>query len=131
MKLKYFFSILLFFIFSVTAFAQSHGTHMEGEAQIFGILELPFLIIALFFSFLTARNLKGGKFGTGMNLLAWGFSVMAVGHLHMQIDHLYDFNLFKEILGEKVGNYAWYIALILTWGLSALGFYKIYNASKV
>jgi hypothetical protein len=93
MKLKYLLSISLFFIISITAFAQSHESHIEGEAQIFGLLELPFLIIAIIFSFLTAKNLKGGKFGTGMNLLAWGFLVMAIGHLHMQLDHLYDFNL--------------------------------------
>lgn len=52
-------------------------------------MELPFLLISVFFAFATAQALKGGKFGRGMNLLAWGFLVMAVGHLHMQVEHLY------------------------------------------
>ena len=129
MKPKYL--VFSFLFFTTVLFAQEHTSHGNSEAEFFGLLELPFLLIAIVFSFLTARNLKGGKFGGGMNLLAWGFLVMAVGHLHMQIDHLFGYNLFNEILGAKVGKYAWYIALITTWALSALGFYKIYKASKV
>ncbi|MDH7448343.1 hypothetical protein [Aquimarina sp. 2201CG14-23] len=109
----------------------SHDSNNLGAEQIFGLLEMPFLAIALIFSFLTATRLKGGKFGTGMSLLAWGFVVMALGHLHMQIAHIFDYNIFKNIFGETLGNYIWFIALILTWGLSALGFYKIYKASKI
>ncbi|BDD01109.1 hypothetical protein [Persicobacter psychrovividus] len=98
---------------------------------ILGSLELPFLLIAVVFSFLTANRLKGGKFGTGMQFMAWGFLVMAVGHLHMQIDHFYGFNLFNTLLGEVAGSIAWFVALIITWGLSSTGFYKIYHASKM
>jgi len=94
-------------------------------------LELPFLLIAIIFSFLTARRLKGGKFGKGMNLLAWGFLVMAIGHIHMQLEHHYQFNVFKESLGDSLGQIAWFIALIITWVFSALGFYHIYKASKI
>lgn len=118
-------------LISAPLLAQDHTGHSTSEAEIFGLLELPFLIIAIFFSFLTAKNLKGGKFGAGMRLLAWGFLVMAIGHLHMQIDHLFSYNLFNELMGAMVGKYAWYAALILTWGLSAFGFYKIYKASKI
>lgn len=117
-----------------TLFAQGHNTdistHVEAE-QIFGLLELPFLAIALVFSFLTALRLKGGKFGSGMILIAWGFVIMALGHLHMQIAHIYNYNVFKSLFGDTFGNYFWFIALVLTWGLSALGFYKIYKASKI
>ena len=102
-----------------------------GAAEIFGFLELPFLLIAVVFSFMTAARLKGGKFGAGMNLLAWGFLVMAIGHLHMQVDHLYDYNLFQSILGVTAGQFAWFAALIVTWGLSAFGFYRIYKGSKL
>lgn len=102
-----------------------------SQGELFGLLELPFLIIALIFCFLTAKRLKGGKFGKGMNLLAWGFLVMAIGHIHMQIDHLYNYNLFNIILGDGIGKVAWFTALITTWGLSALGFYQIYKASKI
>ena len=94
-------------------------------------LELPFLLISVIFSFLTAKQLKGGKFGKGMNFLAWGFLVMAVGHLHMQIEHHYGFNIFKELLGETLGQTVWFVALIVTWVLSAMGFYYIYKASKI
>ncbi|MBQ0735785.1 hypothetical protein J9332_15780 [Aquimarina celericrescens] len=119
---------------SQTSFAQGHSDHFAltlGAEQIFGLLEIPFLAIVLIFSFLTATRLKGGKFGSGMTLLAWGFVVIALGHLHMQIAHIFDYNIFKNIFGNTLGNYIWFIALILTWGLSALGFYKIYQASKI
>ncbi|MEQ8580239.1 MAG: hypothetical protein RIC30_04230 [Marinoscillum sp.] len=95
-----------------------------------GLLELPFLMMAVVFSFLNARNLKGGKFGTGMIYLAWGFLVMAVGHLHMQVDYHFGFNLFNSVLGENGGLVAWFIALMLTWGLSGWGFYQIWKVSK-
>ncbi|WP_298517998.1 hypothetical protein [uncultured Kordia sp.] len=109
--------------------AATSETFSQGE--LFGLLELPFLIIALVFCFLTAKRLRGGKFGRGMNLIAWGFLVMAIGHLHMQVDHLYGYNLFNELLGHAIGKIVWFTALIATWGLSALGFYKIYKASKI
>jgi len=32
----------------------------------FGVMELPFLFIAVFFAFLTAYALRGGRFGKGM-----------------------------------------------------------------
>lgn len=97
---------------------------------IFGLLELPFLFLCVFFATMTAKVMKGGKFGKGMTYLSWGFIVMAVGHLHMQIDHLFQFNLFSSILGQYLGQIVWYIALVLTWTFSFIGFYKIYSAGK-
>ena len=111
-------------------FAQGHGGDSKFN-EIFGLIELPFLLIAIVFSFLVAKRLKGGKFGAGMQLLAWGFLIMAVGHLHMQVDQIYGFNLFNTLLGEVGGRAAWFIALVVTWGLSALGFLKIYKASSL
>ncbi|HEY4338199.1 MAG TPA: hypothetical protein VGM89_19965 [Puia sp.] len=96
----------------------------------FGVMELPFLFISVFFAFLTAYALRGGKFGRGMTYMAWGFLVMAVGHLHMQIEHYYGVNIFKTLLGQVSGSVAWFVALIVTWGLSGLGFWSIYKASK-
>ena len=106
------------------------ATHAYTTGYWFGFMELPFLFISVFFAFLTAYALKGGKFGRGMTFMAWGFLVMAVGHLHMQIEHYYGFNIFKSLLGQVSGSIAWFIALIVTWGLSGLGFYSIYKASK-
>jgi hypothetical protein len=105
-------------------------THSYNMGYWFGFMELPFLFISVFFAFLTAYALKGGKFGKGMTYMAWGFLVMAIGHLHMQIEHYYGFNLFKSLLGQISGSIAWFAALIVTWGLSGLGFYSIYRASK-
>ena len=96
----------------------------------FGIMELPFLFISVFFAFLTAYALRGGRFGKGMTFMAWGFLVMAVGHLHMQIEHYYGINIFKTLLGSVSGSIAWFAALVVTWGLSGLGFWSIYKASK-
>ena len=132
LKRKLLFSLtLLFSLVSLPAVAQSDNGGHGGFNEIFGLVELPFLIIAIVFSFLVAKRLKGGKFGAGMQLLAWGFLIMAVGHLHMQIDHIYDFNLFNILLGNVAGRAAWFVALIATWGLSSLGFMKIYKASSL
>ncbi len=134
MKKHYILLTVGLFLITQGLIAQDHSAHADnslGAEQIFGLLEMPFLAIALVFSFLTATRLRGGKFGSGMTLLAWGFVVMALGHLHMQIAHIYNYNIFKNLFGDSLGNYIWFVALILTWGLSALGFYKIYKASKI
>ena len=134
-----FLSIGIFF--SLSAFSQDGCTLLQtSNASIrtnaynisywSGVMELPFLFISLFFAFSTANALKGGRFGKGMNLLAWGFLVMAVGHLHMQAEHFYGFNLFKTIFGAVGGSIAWFVALVVTWGFSGMGFYSIYKASK-
>jgi hypothetical protein len=132
--------ILLFSALSVFTFGQAdiqHHTAVIGShnlknntSLLFSVMELPFLLIAVVFAFLTATALRGGKFGKGMYLVAWGFVVMAVGHLHMQMEHFYGVNLFKSVLGNIAGSIAWFVALVATWGLSALGFYSIYKASK-
>ena|SRR5688500_2650860 len=112
---------------------QVHGSAAAQNAQNLGywfsVMELPFLFISVFFAFSTANALKGGKFGRGMLLLAWGFLVMAVGHLHMQVEHFYGFNLFKSVMGETAGNIMWLVALIITWGFSGMGFYSIYRSA--
>jgi len=108
----------------------SGAMHASSANYWFGVMELPFLFISVFFAFMTAYALRGGKFGKGMTYMAWGFLVMAVGHLHMQIEHYYGINIFKSVLGQVSGSVAWFIALIVTWGLSGLGFWSIYKASK-
>jgi len=124
-------------LFATILLLQSHPEHIS-EATVggmslekwFGLLELPFLIVCVFFAFKTAAALKGGVWGKGMTYLAWGFLVMAVGHLSMQLVHHYQIDIFKELLGQVGGTIAWFTALIVTWGLSALGFYSIYKISK-
>ena len=136
-------SLIFGILYSIPAFSQVKcdllqannvmaGNHPASSTAgyWFGVMELPFLFISVFFAFMTAYALKGGKFGKGMTFMAWGFLVMAVWHLHMQIEHYYGFNLFKTLLGQFSGSVAWFIALIVTWGLSGLGFWSIYKASK-
>lgn len=104
--------------------------HEIGLSQWFGILELPFLIVCIYYSFKTSQTLKGGVFGTGMIYLAWGFLVMAVGHLSLQLINFFGLDIFDYIFSQPIGKMVWFIALMTTWGLSAVGFYKIYHASK-
>ncbi len=84
----------------------------------------------MYYAFKTAVTLKGGAFGKGMTLMAWGFLVMGVGHLHMQIEHFMGVNLFNRLFGDTIGSAFWFVALIVTWLLSGMGFYSIYNVSK-
>lgn len=103
---------------------------MMNQSQIFGLLELPFLAAAVFLAFLVAIKLRGGAFGRGMQYLAWGFVVMAIGHVHMQIEYYTGVNLLDSVLGVRVGNAIWILALVVTWGLSAYGFLQVYWAAK-
>lgn len=127
--------LLLFYsLMTYNACAQEHGHQLQSEnfdvTEIFGLLEIPFLFLCIFFAFKTATSMKGGAFGKGMALLAWGFLVMAIGHFHMQLDHFFGLNMLNKMLGKNGGSVVWFIALFATWGLSGLGFYKIYRASK-
>lgn len=119
----------LFFLNATQAQSYSNG----GELDLvfwFGLLELPFLAVCVYYSFKTAAALKGGIFGKGMLFLAWGFLVMAIGHLAMQIHHIFGVDIFRDYFGLTIGSILWFVALIVTWGLSAFGFYQIYKVSK-
>lgn len=123
--------IFVFVLFSPSLYGQSDGSmNNMSPVMLFGIFELPILFLCVFYSFKTAQALKGGIFGTGMNYLAWGFLVMAVGHIAMQIHNLFMYDVFRDPFGPTLGNVLWFIALIVTWGLSAFGFYSIYKVSK-
>jgi riboflavin transporter FmnP len=104
--------------------------HDTSAFPMFGILELPFLFIAVYFAFLVAGRPRGGNVGRGMTFLAWGFLVMAIGHLHMQIQRYFGMNLFGTVLGAGLGDIAWIVALAVTWALSAYGFILIYRADE-
>ena len=103
---------------------------MHSVNMIFALLELPFLLMCVYFAFRTATALKGGVFGYGMALLAWGFIVMAIGHALMQVEHFIGFSPLNALFGPVLGPAAWVVALVLTWTLSGVGFYKIYSVSK-
>ena len=103
---------------------------MMDQSQIFGLLELPFLAAAVFLAFMVAIRLRGGAFGRGMQYLAWGFVVMAIGHVHMQIEYYTGVNLLDSLLGPRAGTVAWILALVVTWGLSAYGFLQVYRAAR-
>src|SRR5262245_56412488 len=103
---------------------------MEHYSGWFGLVELPFLLITVVFAFLTANALKGGAFGRGLFLIALGALVMAIGHIHMQVDQFFHFNLFATLFDITLGTWIWFIALIITWALSGYGFYSIYKVSR-
>ncbi|MGD1844758.1 MAG: hypothetical protein ACFB10_05130 [Salibacteraceae bacterium] len=125
-------SQMLFSNFAMGQGYEPHDHSGSGDWSIavwFGVLELPFLFLCMYFAFVTANAMKGGVFGQGMMLMSWGFLVMGVGHLNMQAEHFFDFNLFYVLLGETAGKVAWFVALVATWSLSGLGFYRIYKAA--
>lgn len=97
---------------------------------LFALAELPFLFLAVFFALATAAALKGGAFGRGMRLIAWGFLVMAFGHLHMLVERLMGINIFASLFGASGGAIVWIIALISSWTLSWLGFRSMYTAGR-
>ena len=103
---------------------------LGSASVVFGLLELPFLLVGVVFAFATAVALRGGVFGRGMALLAWGFLVMAIGHLHMQLAALFGINLFESVLSQTGGTIAWIVALMATWGLSGLGFYSMDRVTR-
>lgn len=130
---KWIATVALLLVSTVFIFAQDHGGGGYGfnnPVMLFGIFELPILFLCVYYSFQTAKALKGGIFGQGMNYLAWGFLVMAVGHIAMQIHNVFHYDVFRDPFGPTLGNVLWFVALIITWGLSAYGFYSIYKVSK-
>jgi hypothetical protein len=101
-----------------------------GPANWFSLLELPFLLVGVVFAFVTARALRGGAFGVGMLYIAIGTSIMGIGHLSMTADSLWGFNLFDALFGATLGPVVFVVALVLTWGLTGYGFYRIYRVSR-
>ena len=95
----------------------------------FALLELPFLMLAILFSFRTAGALRGGQLGRGMALLAWGFVVMGIGHLLLLIRQVWGIDVLSRYFGSAAGA-LWVIALVATWVLSWLGFYSMYRVSR-
>lgn len=101
-----------------------------SDPTMFGLFELPFLFIAVFFAFRVAFKLRGGAFGVGMLFLAWGFLVMAIGHLSMQVQRYTHIDPFASLFGPMFGDIFWIVALMITWTLSAYGFQRIYRAAS-
>jgi hypothetical protein len=119
--------------FAAPALAQD--AHMAGPPMFnssftLGLLEIPFLLLAIVYALRTAGALRGGVFGHGMGMMAFGLLVMAVGHLLMMADMLFGVNLLGVVLGNTLGSAFWVIALVASWGLMGFGFHGIYRASK-
>ncbi|HQV32554.1 MAG TPA: hypothetical protein PKV71_11785 [Calditrichia bacterium] len=127
MPVSFLLAILMLKI-GVSGTPQGDPSGESSHVLILTFLEVPFLVLCVVFAFMTAHAMKGGRFGQGMLLLAWGFVIMAVGHIHMQIDHFWGYNLLVTLLGAESGYLAWVITLVATWLLSGLGFYQIYKA---
>lgn len=101
----------------------------HGPGAWFALLELPFIVLAILFSFRTAGAMRGGRLGRGMGLLAWGFVVMGIGHLLLLTQQVWGVDLLTKYFGAA-GGALWVVALVATWVLSWLGFYSMYQVSK-
>lgn len=113
------------------AAAQDHAIHAAfNSSLVLGLLEIPFLALAIVYGLRTAKALQGGIFGRGMALMAGGMLVMAVGHLLMMADMAFGVNLLGMIFGLTVGGLFWVVALVASWALVGTGFHSIYRASK-
>jgi len=113
-------------------FAQMHGDGHPGltNSVLLGMLELPFLGIALFYSVRTASAMRGGIFGRGMALVAGGMLVMGIGHFLMLADSGFGMDVLTASLGPTWSSIAWVAALVASWGLTGTGFHSIYKASR-
>ena len=100
------------------------------QSKIFSLLELPALITAVVFGFLTAAEFRGGMLGRGMKYLAAGFLIMGLNHLHLQLISSFRFDLLFEIFGDWGANIAWFTLLIGSWLLLAAGFAELYRSGK-
>lgn len=110
--------------------SQLYQSSQMNTIVLAGLLELPFLLIAVVFAFRTANALKGGVFGRGMLLIAFGALVMAIGHLHLQVQTMWGINIFGSLFGNTLGTLVWIFALMTTWALTGAGFYNIYKTSR-
>ncbi|WP_447602988.1 PAS domain S-box protein [Nitrospira sp. Nam80] len=91
------------------------------------LLELPFLLLATIFSFLTARRTKNSLVGNGMVFIATGSLIMASGHVIMIVDGILQQHILADVFGKASGASAWLLALSSSWLLYGFGFYKIYQ----
>jgi hypothetical protein len=109
-----------------------HGGMHPGltNSVLLGMLELPFLGIALFYSLRTASAMRGGIFGRGMALVAGGMLVMGIGHFLMLADSGFGIDVLTVSLGPTWSGVAWIAALVASWGLTGTGFHSIYKASR-
>jgi len=103
---------------------------MYSTSVLLGLLEIPFLLVALFYSWRTAAALHGGIFGRGMGLMAGGLLVMAIGHALMLVDNAFGVDVLEVTFGPTLSGVLWVIALAASWGLTGTGFHSIYKASR-
>jgi hypothetical protein len=116
------------------ALAQQHDMAMDHHGfdlpMLLSLCEIPFLAVALLYSWRTAGAMQGGIFGRGMGLIAAGLLVMAIGHLLMLVHTALGIDLLDVLFGGRFGSVLWVIALVASWGLTGTGFHSIYKASR-
>lgn len=115
------------------AFAQTHstGAHPTLDSHlVLGMLEIPFLALALFYSLRTASAMRGGIFGRGMALMAGGLLLMGVGHVLMLADTALGVDVLTSVFGGTLSAVLWVAALVASWALTGTGFHSIYKATR-
>lgn len=96
----------------------------------FGFVEIVFLVVCIYYSFKTARKLKGGVFGSGMIHIAWGFVILGIGHVISQLAYIFEVDLLALILKQQQGKITEILIFVFAWGVITLGFMKIYQMTK-
>ncbi|MFY0601248.1 MAG: hypothetical protein JXR03_16345 [Cyclobacteriaceae bacterium] len=108
---------------------------------------MKYIKVSAFLFFLTFANVisygiirsQGTELGISLNLLELPFLaasvisvflVLAVHHLYTQVGHHFKYHLFNHLLGKTSGTFIMFIALAITWKLSALDSYQIWKANK-
>src|SRR3989339_391457 len=118
-------SLFLLFYFCHGLLAEEYLCTVQEK--IFSLLELPALITAVIFGFLTAAEFRGGMLGKGMKYLAAGFLVMGFNHVHLQLIAFFRFDVLFKIFGASGADIAFFTLLITSWILLAAGFAELYR----
>ncbi len=96
----------------------------------FGMVEMLFLLVCIYFAFKTAHSLKGGVFESGMIHIAWGFVILAFGHGISQLAYIFEVDVLELILRQQQGKITELLIFVFAWGVLILGFMKIYQATR-
>lgn len=107
-----------------------------GGTRFLALLEIPIIFVtvgfAAYISILLSREntvLNRRQVARGMAWIAGGFFLLGVAHLILQSRELFGVDPLGGMFGESGGQFAWYLVILATWGLSLYGFVVILRAT--
>ena len=101
-----------------------------GISTWLGFIEFPFLFASIFYSFKTADAFRGSKLGDGAHLLAYGFIIMTLSQVNLQLRTFFELDMLAWIFSPNVSGIVWFLGLIAMWALFAMGVFRIYQSHK-